>query len=217
MYNNGKDLRPNKGAPLDPAVNDPVAMNVSNWAMVDGGNRSQTHTLVRVGPTRLEFQTSLIVFSLRFFIYLVIFGVFIFYHFESPFNLCYFIAFAVVSQLLLAIFRYFFGPNPVIFDKQKGILWDKDQVGPSSTRLEDIHAVQVLSKHIERYRRSYYSFELNLVLKNGRRVNVIDHGNRTAIEDDAFELGQFLKVPIWNNIFMDVYQGPLYADHTYFR
>ncbi len=46
----------------------------------------------------------------------------------------------------------------------------------------------------------YYSYELNLVLQNGTRVNVIDHGNRERILADAQTLAAFLGVSVLNEI-----------------
>jgi hypothetical protein len=41
------------------------------------------------------------------------------------------------------------------------------------------------------------SYELNLVLKDGRRINVVDHGGADKIRTDAATLADFLGVPVW--------------------
>ena len=46
----------------------------------------------------------------------------------------------------------------------------------------------------------YYSYELNLVLEDGSRLNVIDHGNVEAIRADAQKLAAFLGKPLWDAI-----------------
>ena len=43
---------------------------------------------------------------------------------------------------------------------------------------------------------SFYSYELNLVLADGSRVNVVDHGNLPRIRRDAAMLAGFLGVPL---------------------
>ena len=44
----------------------------------------------------------------------------------------------------------------------------------------------------------FYSYEINLVLKNGRRVNVADHGDLDSLRADADMLANFLEVPVWD-------------------
>jgi len=46
--------------------------------------------------------------------------------------------------------------------------------------------------------RPFTSYELNLVLKDGSRRNLVDHGNLPALRDDARELAGFLIVPLWD-------------------
>ena len=42
---------------------------------------------------------------------------------------------------------------------------------------------------------SYYSYELNLVLHDGSRINVVDQGNLKRLRSDANTLSQFLESP----------------------
>ncbi len=39
-------------------------------------------------------------------------------------------------------------------------------------------------------------YELNLILKDGSRLNVVDHGNRDALQGDARTLAEFLDVDL---------------------
>jgi len=64
--------------------------------------------------------------------------------------------------------------------------------------LDQVHALQLVSEYCSGNKSSYYSYELNLVLKDGRRVNVIDHGNINRIRQDAQTLSNFLGKPVWN-------------------
>jgi len=74
--------------------------------------------------------------------------------------------------------------------------------------LQDIYALQLLSEYVDSCDRyfsnnntgPYTSYEINLVLKSGDRVNVVDHGDGFQILADAQKLSQFLKVPVWNGI-----------------
>lgn len=66
--------------------------------------------------------------------------------------------------------------------------------------LDDICAIQLISEYCSGDDSSYYSYELNLVLKDASRINVIDHGNKTRILEDTQILADFLDVPVWNAI-----------------
>jgi hypothetical protein len=70
--------------------------------------------------------------------------------------------------------------------------------GDSSAPLSSIHALQLLSEFVSGSKNSYYSYELNLVLDNGSRINVVDHGNLERLRADASTLSQFLDKPVWD-------------------
>ncbi|WP_250656959.1 hypothetical protein [Alkalimarinus coralli] len=71
-----------------------------------------------------------------------------------------------------------------------------------AVRLADIQALQLLSERCTSSgngsRRSYYSYELNLILNDGKRINVMDHGNKAALVEDAKVISIFLDVPVWD-------------------
>ena len=96
---------------------------------------------------------------------------------------------------------------PCVFDKQLGIFYksytfklheanrkQRDNYIP----LKSIVAIQIIGEHVRSDDGSYKSFELNLVLEDNTRKNVIDHGNLKSIIDDAHMLSEFLDVPIWH-------------------
>ena len=71
--------------------------------------------------------------------------------------------------------------------------------------LADVYAIQLIKEYVPGSRGTdscsspYYSYELNLVLKDGERMNVVDHGNLTRIRADAIQLGEFLgNLPVWD-------------------
>lgn len=66
-----------------------------------------------------------------------------------------------------------------------------------ATMFSNIYAIQIIREYVKSDKSSYYSYELNLVLDDGRRLNVIDHGKKNEILEDARELGEFLDVPVW--------------------
>ena len=70
--------------------------------------------------------------------------------------------------------------------------------GDSSAPLSSIHALQLLSEFVSGSKSSYHSYELNLVLNDGSRINVVDHGNLDRLRSDANTLSRFLDKPIWD-------------------
>jgi hypothetical protein len=97
--------------------------------------------------------------------------------------------------------------RPRVFDKVSGWYWRGNDIqqqpnkprGKDITALHDIHALQIISEYVISGKTSYHSYELNLVLKSGERINVTDHGNLRALELDARALAAFLNVPVWRN------------------
>jgi hypothetical protein len=97
--------------------------------------------------------------------------------------------------------------RPVVLDARLGYFWrnakepegftvsiDDEKYVPISR----ICAIQIIREHCHGNKSSYYSYEINLVLDDGHRVNVIDHGNQKAIRQDADTLAQLLEVPVWD-------------------
>ena len=64
--------------------------------------------------------------------------------------------------------------------------------------LPDIYAIQLVSERCSGKNSAFYSYELNLVLQDGRRLNVIDHGNIDKLREDAKTLSGFLGKPVWD-------------------
>jgi len=94
--------------------------------------------------------------------------------------------------------------KPFTFDTLRGTFYRgkkyvSNHTGRKKTQglLSEIHAIQLLSERIQSSKSSYTSYELNLVFKDGYRINVMDHGKQADIETAAKKLGQLLKVPIW--------------------
>jgi len=66
--------------------------------------------------------------------------------------------------------------------------------------LSDVRALQLLRERVRSSEDSYFSYELNLVFRDGHRRNVTDHGALKAIRDDAQMLAEYLQVPLWDAI-----------------
>ena len=133
-----------------------------------------------------------------------------------------FISMSVFFILVLIVFFFvtykFFMPPPSVFDKKIGWYWkgkiiddDIEQIKQQHDAIElsKIHAIQLLSEYVESKlgptrsstrQNPFYSYELNLVLKDGSRINVIEDINQRRLEKDASDLSDFLNVPVWSVI-----------------
>jgi hypothetical protein len=204
-----------KKSPFDPAVlNDPAALRTGWNPVCNGGANFQTHRLIAVHPYRMEFRPTagLLIFG-AFFVFM---------------GACAFIVpagFAVKSRALsagliaimpmgiglvfmligVALIRN--GIAPIIIDKEEKTVW-KGRKSPREVfnvselkvyaEIKNIHALQLISEHCSGSKSSYTSYELNLVLEDSRRINLVDHGNRKKLIADAQIVAEFLGVPLWN-------------------
>ncbi len=78
-------------------------------------------------------------------------------------------------------------------DQQRHTLQERGKAAP----LHEIRAVQVLAELVtDSEAPSFNSYELNLVLRSGQRLNVMDHGKRDVLVADAERLARWLDVPL---------------------
>lgn len=202
---------------FDPSCfDDPIAMQ-TDWTPAKGGGANfGTHKLVEVNSHRMEFRAS--IGAMLFYLIFLLVGLGVMIGFgaarlsagEFSFNtdtivpLLIGLVFATAGGCLL-----YFGTAPIVFDTKKESFW-KGRRGPDEVsgrdslkhfaELDDIHALQLIKEYCRSDKTSYYSYELNLVLKNGKRINVVDHGNEGKLRDDADTLAAFLDKPIWDAI-----------------
>jgi hypothetical protein len=100
------------------------------------------------------------------------------------------------------------GTQPIVFDLQLGYFWKGRNPPPyafgavpkEATSVTQIHALQIVSERCSGSKSSFTSYELNLVLQDGTRQNVVDHGNLDGLRADARELATFLVVPLWDAV-----------------
>jgi hypothetical protein len=201
--------------PLDRTkFNDPLALTIE-WTPASGGGANfRTHKLVEVEFSRVEFKAAIgarLFYALFFFVglgmgiaFTVENKIFEDFSLEAIAPVLFSLIFVIVGGLL-----YYFGTSPIVFDKQRGYFWkgrkspqdvyDKASIKKIAS-LGDIHAIQLVSEYIRGSKSSYYSYELNLVLKDGKRITVIDHGNLNRLREDAKKLSEFLGKPVWDAI-----------------
>jgi hypothetical protein len=200
---------------FDPSkFGDDVAMNTEWSPLKGGGSNFQTHKLVEINYNRFEFKSTLgaKLFSLIFFSVGVgmpiIFAREMIYEFADIYqsDFIFILLFGLIFSAVGGWLFYSFA-MPVIFDKTMGLYWKgwkppkrylaKLEEGISS-KIGDIHALQIIPELVRSDNKSYVSYELNLVLKDGSRMNVVDHGNPLKLREDANLLAEFLDVPVWD-------------------
>jgi len=202
---------------FDPGVlNDPLALRIDWTPLRRGGASFRTRRLVKADLKRCEFRPTAgaLLFSLVFMLMgLAVPAGFLFSALRQERAG---LAAATLFPLLIGavftgaggyMFRTF--TTPVVFDLRNGYFW-KGRTAPMelineadikcAAKIEEIHAVQLISELCTSKNSSYFSYELNLVLENGTRLNIFDHGNRRLARADARELGRILDCPVWDAI-----------------
>ncbi len=194
------------GEGFDPSVfDDPLALETEWVPAASGGASFRTHRLIQPSATRIEFAPTL--------------GAKAFYLLFFQLNRIRISQIGFSDQVTLvpifvgAVFAvagaclYWFGTTSRVFDQRFAAFWRGRRMptpmelverGDSSAPLSSIHALQLLSEFVSGSKNSYYSYELNLVLNNGSRINVVDHGNLERLRGDANMLSQFLDKPVWD-------------------
>ncbi len=200
---------------LDPAkFSDPLALKIEWTPATRGGANFRTHRFVQVEFSRVEFRASVAakLFSLVFALGGIVCGT----GFAIQTGPAIFSRFSDLVPVLVGVlftfvgcFLYWTSTTPIVFDKGVGYFW-KSRKSPQDVleisslkkcaRLDQIHAIQLIAEWVQGSKTSYYSYEINLVLEDGRRMTVIDHGNLVRIREDAQKLATFLGKPVWDGI-----------------
>ncbi len=202
------ELREGKTA-FDPAsLNDEVAVK-TEWTPAKGGGSSfGTHVFRTISSGRAEFKVKIaaLLFPSIFMVAGLAAGIGMtigglkkndmeMLYFGIPFGIIFFLAGFFILRSFI---------TPRVFDLDMGYYWRGRKPPNMNSKkneqcpLEDIHAIQILREYCRSDKQSYYSYELNLVLEDGSRLNVVDHGKLKLIQEDAQKLGQFLNVPVWD-------------------
>ena len=187
-------------SPFDPAgIDDPVAQHTSWAPEKPGGTNIASQMLVEASPSSLQFRATAQAWVFAGGTLLV--GLWLGWLGLNDPNA--FIAALIFVGAGVLLWRSL--TTPFHFDRATGRFWKgknrppKDSTKPSGS-LESIHALQILPERVRgsRSSRTYHSYELNLVLRDGSRVNVTDHGKIDLLRKDATTLSRFLGRPVWD-------------------
>jgi hypothetical protein len=189
--------------PIDPTrFGDPLALKVDWGPVRQGGEGMKSHRLTEIGRERLEFRAGvgpslMAALALALGVAILYYGV---THREDHrwwIQMLVGLVFSAVGTTLFVSHRV------VVFDRKSGWFYrgrlPKGPTNPASARLSSIHALQIVREVCSGAKSgSFNSYEINIVLNDGTRHNVIDHSALSSIRADAARLGQFLGVPVWD-------------------
>lgn len=91
----------------------------------------------------------------------------------------------------------------LLFNLDTAQFSEKDEESKRIIPFSQIHGLQLIEVYNKVSRTNmgnsdrYYSYELNLILKNAQRINILSHGDKNEIIKDTKMLATYLSVPIW--------------------
>ena len=179
--------------------NDDFAKSVSWTPVVKSRVRSSfcTKSLVISGNNKVSFRPSIqfLFFNLLFIGVpcLILLKVFVpgNFAFNDKWPLIPFMS----LFLLIGIPYLLWELRPVYFDLDKRQFIKYTSHGYEIISMDDIHAIQMI-KDDGHQDETYY--ELNLVLKNQNRLNIVCHNREKTIRKQAKQLSEILSVPFWD-------------------
>ena len=199
-----------------PSINDPIAAKTS-WSPINSvASTFRTHKLIPINSERLEFHSTFagkfldgMFLTLGFFLMgLMVVSIFKADSLAATVNFLLPLFMGLIFMLLGGAMLYR-RLTPIIFDSATGFFWKGRQAPNSFTaqsntnhvcRLDRIHALQLLSQSRRNRKTRYHSYQLNLILKDGRRINVINHNRSWYVRSDAAMLAAFLRIRVWDGI-----------------
>jgi hypothetical protein len=205
----------NNPVEVDPRrFNDPVAM-ITEWSPLPNARGANfcTGRLVQTDELVIKFRPTpgVIIFFSAFVLVSVAFPLIFM---RPPFRGSKFLVIIPILFMAVGLYGLFKFTRPVVFDKRSGLFYkgrrktdlnDSKKQNKRCILLDDIYAIQLLSSFVssqdsDGMDHSYYSYELNLVMNDGDRINVLSHGNLLNIRTDAQTLSRFLNVKLWDTI-----------------
>lgn len=175
---------------FDPAVlKDPAALTADWKPLRPGGANFVTHRLVQAGDARMQMKPTLGLLLFGGLFFLVGVGISLGGVSQAEWFMVVFgLPFAAVGAFVL-------WPKLVVFDREGRKFTSKQQEVPFTS----IHALQLLAERVSSSEDpDFWSYELNVVLKSGERINVVDHAGLERIRGEARQLGALIGCPVWD-------------------
>ena len=211
-----KDAIKAQSIPLDLSkFNNPIAEKTDWTPLKPGGTNFRTHKFTKkTGMAYFKATKGNLIFSGVFMAIGLFFPIVLM---TQPINgsdtiapLPFFVNFIPLVFFFAGLFLFRVSTKPIVFSKTTGYFWKgrlKENENPAKKPLKvyckliDIVAIQIVSERVRSSSSrssSFRSYEINLILQDADRLNVIDHGNRKKLMEDAEQLAFYLGVPIWD-------------------
>lgn len=186
-----------------------LSASISWTPLVRGGHNYKAHELI----VESEHQLTIKATPLHFLILTVFIGMSLFFVFITSPKLLYLMDGDIFSALFPVVSLVIFSIGCVqmhkaikhnkTFDRLSGQYTD-NKVDTTKMAdkvlLSDIHGLQIIDELVRsqnsQHQTTFVSYELNLVMSDGKRINVMDHGHKKSIISDAQTLSKFLNIPI---------------------
>lgn len=188
-----------------------------NWSpLKQGGANFKTKKLVTENPNQWRYEnTGWSKLFPMIFIWMGIFGTFMF----LITVIFFFMAIVPLIFLVIGIIWRKRSNRAIVFDFDVDAFWKGDKKFHPSTgdlskvddmvNLKDIYAIQILAETVEsqrthnndgrfrNYGPEYYdSYEMNLVMNDSSRINVVDHASLNSIKREADMIAGKLGIPV---------------------
>ena len=193
--------------------NHPLAEQTDWHPLKGGGANFATHYLDSSNPDLLKFKATkgAYLFSVLFvFFGLLGMGIPLTIFFTQGMEEFALVFFAVLFGgifLTVGLLALHFMTVPRVFDTFYGCYYKgrkkpkhdfENEKKHAVTHLSDVKAIQIIRERIRGKNTTYSSYEINLVLRDASRINVIDHGKQQSVIEDAQTLATTLGVPLWD-------------------
>ena len=191
------------------AFNDDVA-NKTQWTpLKSGGANFKTHDLVKPSSSILKYQLSWgskMLFGVFSLIGIVALSAGIFQLMEKGTSSGWVLVFVGLLFIVISLVFFKIMGRPIFIDRSIGMMYKGNKAPKLSGQqdnndkvyLNNVHALQVIKEYIRSNKSRYYSYEINFIMKDASRVNVMDHGNYKQIQSDAEEIALFIGKPLWD-------------------
>ncbi len=91
--------------------------------------------------------------------------------------------------------------NKITIHKNHGTITMENVLGEKEEiHIWKIHAIQIIRKVAATRKHAYNYYEVNLVLSNTERRNIINNNSKNNILNQAEELWKYIEKPVWNGI-----------------
>jgi len=194
-------------------------VNKTNWTpLVSGGISIKTRRLVKVGNDRIVLKTTARLYILfMLFIAVGCFTMFLAFYGEGNGNPILVFLIGLVL-FMIGIYLLLRQTKKITLDNHLKAMWQGKEnpakmINPSGidgyVSLNKLHAVQILKELVENdtsddesgfstKNNDYFSYEINLIMNDGKRINIVDNAHKQSINTQAYAIADLFKIPVWD-------------------